>query len=63
MVAFGCEDKNKTPIPEERICPQCGGEIEVFLIKGRVMEDTACGCGYVIKAEGSIYTVQDIDIQ
>ena len=54
MIAFGCEDKNKTPIPEERTCPQCGREIEVFLSQGRVIEDTACECGYVIKDRKSV---------
>lgn len=24
MTAFGCEDKNRTPVPEDRICPECG---------------------------------------
>ena len=50
-VLDGCEGAFKTPIPEERICPQCGKEIEVFTVKGRVVEDTACECGYVIKAD------------
>ncbi len=30
----GCEEKNKTPILEERICPNCGDEVEVFTVKG-----------------------------
>ena len=60
MVSFGCEDKNKTPIPEERICPQCGEEIEVFTVKGRVIEDAVFTCGYVIREEAPILTVQDI---
>lgn len=60
MVGFGCEDKNKTPIPEDRICPQCGGEVEVFVVKGRIVEDAVCECGYVIKAQAPIMTVQDI---
>ena len=50
-VLDGCESAFKTPIPEEHICPQCGKEIEVFTVKGRVVEDTACECGYVIKAD------------
>ena len=50
-VLDGCEGAFKTPIPEERICPQCGKEIEVFTVNGRVVEDTACECGYVIKAD------------
>lgn len=57
MVAFGCEDKNRTPVPEDRICPNCGNEIEVFVSRGRVLEDSVCECGYVIKAEEQIITV------
>ena len=51
MMSFGCIDKNKTPVPEERTCPQCGGEIEVFLSMGQITEDAVCDCGYVIKAQ------------
>lgn len=54
MKAFGCEDKNKVPVPEERTCPQCGEELEVFVVKGRVFEDSPCECGYVIKAQKQI---------
>lgn len=57
MEPFGCEEKNKTPIPEERVCPQCGREIEVFLSRGRIMEDAVCECGYVIKAQEQINTM------
>lgn len=57
MIAFGCEDKYRTPVPEERICPDCGEEIEVFVSRGRVIEDSVCACGYVIKAEDPIITV------
>lgn len=60
MEPFGCEEKNKTPIPEEQICPRCGREIEVFRSKGRIMEDAACTCGYVIKAQKPIATMPDI---
>lgn len=56
MVASGCEDKDKVPIPEDRICPQCGADIEVFVVKGRVWEDAECECGYVIKAQNQIHT-------
>lgn len=59
MVPFGCEEKNKTPIPEEEICPQCGREIEVFYKKGRIMEDAVCECGYVIKAQEQINTMPE----
>lgn len=47
----GCEEKNKTPIPEDRICPNCGDEVEVFTVKGRLVDDFTCGCGYVFKKE------------
>lgn len=39
MVAYGCEDKNRTPVPEERICPVCGEEVEVFVSRGKIIED------------------------
>lgn len=35
MIAFGCEEKNRSPVIEDRICPECGREIEVFLLGGR----------------------------
>lgn len=54
MKAFGCEDKYKTPVPEDRICPVCGKDIEVFVVRGRVIEDSACECGYVIKADAPL---------
>lgn len=57
MIAFGCEDKNRTPIPEDRICPECGKEIEVFVSRGRIIEDSECECGYIIKAEESGITI------
>ena len=47
----GCEAKHKTPIPEERTCPRCGEVVEEFTRKGRIIDDTACECGYVFKAE------------
>jgi len=47
----GCEARHKTPILEERACPQCGEAVEVFTRRGRIIEDTACECGYVFKAE------------
>lgn len=28
----GCEEKNRTPILEERVCPRCGETVEVFMI-------------------------------
>ena len=50
-MAIGCEDQHKTPVPEERTCHVCGKDIEVFVVKGRVVEDAVCDCGYVIKAD------------
>lgn len=50
-VMDGCESKYKTPIPEERVCPKCGKEVEVFTVGGKMIEDTACSCGYVFHAE------------
>ena len=50
----GCEAKHKTPILEERTCPACGETVEVFTRRGRIIEDTACDCGYVFKAEAQI---------
>ena len=47
----GCESKHKTPTLEERACPVCGASVEVFTRRGRIIEDTACDCGYVFKAE------------
>ena len=47
----GCEAKHKTPILEERTCPRCGEVVEVFTRKGRIIDDTACECGYVFEAE------------
>ena len=49
-VMDGCEAQYRTPVPEERVCPQCGKEVEVFTNRGRVIEDTACSCGYVFTA-------------
>lgn len=51
MIAIGCQDKHKTPILEIKTCPQCGEEIEVFTHYGRIIEDSVCDCGYVMKAQ------------
>lgn len=59
MIAFGCEEKNRSPIIEDRICPECGREIEVFLLGGRIMEDAVCECGYVIREQEPIVTIKD----
>lgn len=46
-----CEAQFATPVPEERTCPKCGATVEVFTRKGRIIEDTTCSCGHVIKAD------------
>ena len=51
-VMDGCEAKFITPVPEERKCPRCGEDVEVFTRKGRIIEDSVCPkCGFVICAE------------
>ena len=50
-VLDGCESKFKTPVPEDRKCPVCGRGLEVFTVKGRVVEDVTCECGHVIQAQ------------
>lgn len=50
-VLDGCESKYRTPVPEERTCPKCGKIVEVFTVRGRIMEDAKCPCGYVFSAE------------
>ena len=47
----GCESKHKTPVLEERRCPQCGEMVEVFTRKGRIVEESTCDCGYVFEVE------------
>lgn len=59
-VIFGCEEKNKTPILEERTCPRCGRDLEVFVSRGRVVEDSVCECGYVEKAQEPLVTLPEI---
>ncbi len=54
----GCESKHKTPTLEERVCPTCGASVEVFTRRGRVIEDAACECGYVFKAEEQLEAQQ-----
>lgn len=53
-VLGGCEEKNKTPVLEECICPNCSDEAEVFTVKGRLIDDFACSCGYVFQKEPQI---------
>lgn len=50
-VMDGCESKYRTPVLEERACPQCGKKVEVFTNQGRIIEDASCSCGYVFAAE------------
>lgn len=59
MIAFGCEDKNRSPLVEDRVCPKCGRDIEVFLLRGRVVEDAVCECGYMIEAQEPIMRAAD----
>ena len=44
-VLDGCESKYRTPVPEERTCPKCGKIVEVFTVRGRIMEDAKGPCG------------------
>ncbi len=53
----GCEDQHKTPIPSERVCPRCGGAVEVFTVKGRLVDDFPCACGYVFEREEQIVRI------
>lgn len=53
-VMDGCEAQFTTPVLEERTCPKCGEIVEVFTRKGRIIDDTACSCGYVFKAEAQL---------
>ncbi|MBR6801118.1 MAG: hypothetical protein IKM61_05150 [Eubacteriaceae bacterium] len=47
----GCKSGKKTARLEERICPVCGEDMDVFMRDGRVIEDSVCVCGYTIKAD------------
>ena len=54
-VMDGCEGGNKTWVLEERECPQCKAEMDVYTSRGRVGEDAVCSkCGYVIKAQEQV---------
>ena len=50
-VLDGCESKFRTPEPEERVCPKCGKAGEGFTIRGKVIEEVKCDCGYVFEAQ------------
>jgi len=54
MAFGGCEEQHKTPVLEERTCPNCGETVEVFTRKGRVIEECACECGHVIAAGSAV---------
>ncbi len=56
MAVFeGCEGGNKTWALEERECPQCGAEMDVYTSSGRIVEDSVCSkCGYTIKAQEQV---------
>ena len=44
MIMDGCQAKPRTPTLSEKICPQCGAEIEMFSIDTQM----ACEkCGFV----------------
>lgn len=50
-VLDGCESQYRIAVAEDRVCPVCGKEVEVFTVKGKIIEDAQCECGYVFKAE------------
>ena len=50
-VMDGCESQHRTSVIEERVCPKCGKEVEVFTSRGKLTEDTVCSCGYVFQAD------------
>lgn len=44
-VMEGCESQYRTPVPEDRTCPVCGKEVEVF-----TQQRTYCGrCGLPLR--------------
>ena len=53
-VMEGCEGSSKTMKLEERKCPKCGRDVEVFTKNGRIVEDAVCECGYVFEAQEQI---------
>ena len=50
-VMDGCESQYRTSVLEERVCPKCGKEVEVFTSRGKIIEPTECSCGYVFEVE------------
>ena len=53
-VMDGCEGSNKTMKLEERKCPKCGRDVEVFTSRGRIAEEAVCECGYVFEVQEQI---------
>lgn len=51
MAFGGCEEQHKTPVLEERTCPECGEIVEVFTRKGRIVEECTCDCGHTFTAD------------
>ena len=59
MIMHGCQAKPKTPTIIEKICPQCGHEIELFSIDTQM---TCEKCGFVpVQNAHFIRTEWDID--
>ena len=48
-VMDGCESQRRTAVLEDRVCPKCGKEVEVFTNGGKIIEPTECSCGYVFE--------------
>lgn len=56
-VLDGCEGNTKTWILEEMECPRCGEILEYYTMRGRIVQDEVCSCGYVLKAQEQIERV------
>ena len=53
-VMDGCAGRTRTLVLEERKCPKCGADVEVFTLRGRIAEKTTCDCGYVFEIQEQI---------